>query len=167
MKPTPTPHETLAATLRRAAEDLQQAAPPPLPVLRPASDRAGTARPGRGPRRPAWRLGPALGVCLAVLFASTVLLLAGGGPPASSGADERRADVAETPSAFVTVVGADRWDQLVADGDERAWLVSTELPRERLAALGLPYDPGRAGERVRAELLMHASGDVLAVRVLH
>ena len=47
-----------------------------------------------------------------------------------------------------------------------AWLVSAELPNERLAALGLPYDPARAGETVRAELLVHRSGDVLAVRVV-
>jgi hypothetical protein len=35
-----------------------------------------------------------------------------------------------------------------------------------LAALGLPFDPARAAEPVRAELLMHASGDVLALRVI-
>jgi hypothetical protein len=43
--------------------------------------------------------------------------------------------------------------------------VSTELPHSRLAVLGLPYDPARAGERVPAQFLMHSSGEVLAVRV--
>ena len=44
--------------------------------------------------------------------------------------------------------------------------MTTELPRERLAAIGLPYDPARAAEPVRAELLMHASGDVIALRLI-
>jgi hypothetical protein len=42
--------------------------------------------------------------------------------------------------------------------------VSTELQGERLSALGLPFDPARAGDSVRAELLLHPSGEVLAVR---
>ena len=65
---------------------------------------------------------------------------------------------------FVRLVSADVWQRANAD-EGRTWLVSTELPRSRLAALGLPYDPARAGERVAAELLLHSSGEVLAVRV--
>ena len=56
--------------------------------------------------------------------------------------------------------GTERWPA----GETQAWLVRTEMPEERLAALGLPYDPARAGESVRADLLMHPSGEVLAVR---
>jgi hypothetical protein len=41
-----------------------------------------------------------------------------------------------------------------------------ELPRERLALLGLPFDAARADETVRAELMLHPSGQVLAVRFL-
>jgi len=40
------------------------------------------------------------------------------------------------------------------------------MPRERMALLGLPFDPARAGQPVRAELLMQPSGEVLAVRFL-
>lgn len=65
---------------------------------------------------------------------------------------------------FVRLVNSEVWQQAQADGDG-TWLVSTELPHSRLAALGLPYDPTRAGERVPAQLLMHSSGEVLAVRV--
>jgi hypothetical protein len=64
---------------------------------------------------------------------------------------------------FVRLVSADEWQRAEADGS-RTWVVDTELPQARLAALGLPYDPARAGERVPAQLLMHSSGDVLAVR---
>lgn len=71
-------------------------------------------------------------------------------------------------SGFVPVVGAERWQRLLRDTPGgAAWLVASELPRERLAALGLPFDPARAGEAVPAELLLHPSGEVLAVRVLH
>lgn len=64
-------------------------------------------------------------------------------------------------SGFVPLVPQDRWP---AD-DAPAWLISTELNPDRLAALGLPFDPGRASEGVRAQLLVRASGEVLAVRL--
>ena len=64
------------------------------------------------------------------------------------------------------MASAGRWQQLLSDSATPAWLVSTEMPRDRLAALGLPFDPARAAEPVRAELLMHASGEVIALRVI-
>jgi hypothetical protein len=67
-------------------------------------------------------------------------------------------------SDFVPVGTGDRWREALARGT--AWLVPTELPQAQLAALGLPYDPARAAESVRAQLLVHSSGDVLAVRVI-
>ena len=51
-------------------------------------------------------------------------------------------------------------------GDAQARLVSTELRRDRMAALGLPFDPTRAADSARAELLVRASGEALAVRFL-
>ena len=74
--------------------------------------------------------------------------------------------LAPSASGFVPLVGPERWHQLTRDGATPAWLVTTEMPRERLAAIGLPYDPARAAEPVRAELLMHASGDVIALRLI-
>lgn len=72
-------------------------------------------------------------------------------------------------SGFLPVVSTERWagylrDARTAEQAAQAWIVSAEMPRERLALLGLPYDPAKAGERVRAELLLHPSGDLLAVR---
>ncbi|MBL8341987.1 MAG: hypothetical protein JNL30_11005 [Rubrivivax sp.] len=46
-----------------------------------------------------------------------------------------------------------------------AWVLTTEMPQQHLASLGLPYDPGRAAEPLRAELLVSGSGEVLAVRL--
>lgn len=45
-----------------------------------------------------------------------------------------------------------------------AWLVQTEMPQASLALLGAPFDPTRAAEPVRTEMLVNARGDVLAVR---
>jgi len=88
-------------------------------------------------------------------------------------------------SAFVPLVPAERFEHALsrpaADGSSptgeqalasseprqgRAWVVTTEMPAERLALLGLPYDPSDAGQRVRAELLVRPNGEVLAVRLV-
>ncbi len=75
-------------------------------------------------------------------------------------------------SAFVPLVSDERWQKVMHETDEQgrpegtAWVVATEIPRERLAVLGLPYDPSEADTPVKAELLMHSSGEVLAVRLL-
>lgn len=77
---------------------------------------------------------------------------------------------------FVPLVSAERMRALIeaqrtsgaaVGADTPAWVVTTELPQQRLAAMGLPYDPGHAAERLRAELLVAGSGEVLAVRLLH
>lgn len=153
----PASHETLDAALRRAAEDLARRDPPPALA---AAVQAGFARRGGGaapdpatvPRR-AWA---GLALCGVVLVTSVVLMLAPG--PGET-------DAGPGASGFVPVAPLERWREAQSAGP--AWIVVTELPRERLAALGLPFDTARAGEAVRAELLLHpASGDVLAVRVL-
>ena len=68
-------------------------------------------------------------------------------------------------SGFLPVVSQAQWRQAM-DGQAQApvWLMPAELPRERLALLGLPYDATRANETVRAELMLHPSGQLLAVR---
>ncbi|MBV8501477.1 MAG: hypothetical protein JO006_07150 [Paucibacter sp.] len=84
-------------------------------------------------------------------------------------------------SAFVPLVSEDRLQHAMDDKpiaasataagaqarEGRAWVVTTEMPAERLALLGLPYDPSSAGQSVRAELLMRPNGEVLAVRLVH
>ena len=44
-------------------------------------------------------------------------------------------------------------------------LVETEVPRTMLAALGLPVTPENAGDAVRAEMLVGAGGEPLALRL--
>lgn len=144
--------KTLNELLRQAAGELQAQSAP-------ASVRAGVlaafdARPAPpSPRR--WRgllAWSGAATCALVLLASALLMLL----------PQPEAAPAE---GFVPVAPAERWASARAAGP--AWLVNAELPRERLAELGLPYDPARAGETVRAELLLHPAGDVLAVRFLN
>ena len=71
-------------------------------------------------------------------------------------------------SGFIPLVPEREFRQALAAGRSAAvWLQPAELPRERLALLGLPFDAARAGETVRAELMLHPSGQVLAVRFLN
>jgi len=106
--------------------------------------------------------------------------------PASGHGGHGRPDAGQNASAtgwmpamhFVPLVSAERMQALAAAQADRAgaaaaagaeaaaWVVTTEVPQQRLAELGLPYDPGHAAEPVRAELLVAGSGEVLAVRFL-
>lgn len=73
-------------------------------------------------------------------------------------------------SDFLPVVSAAEWQRAMAayggEGGDAVLLMPAELPRERLALLGLPYDPGRAAEPLRAELMLNPQGQLLAVRFL-
>lgn len=169
----------LAQVLAAAAADLRREQAPPLrarltvagstpaparaPTAAPAAAADALARPWWQPRPLAWSGAFA---CVLVLVGAGWLMALGGGPNGVVGGLPALAAEVELHSGFVPVAPPERW-QVDADGEpEPAWLVRTELPAERLAALGLPFDPGRAAAPLRAELLMHASGEVLAVRVL-
>lgn len=150
----------LADWLWAGARDLAQQRPSPH------QDRATVAAMGAAfAARPAARrgrrwalIGPAL--CASVLLACVWLISLA--PPGEGGAA-----VMARGSDFIVLVPADRWAAYQQAGAATtAWLVPAELPRERLALLGLPYDASAAAEPVRAELLVHASGDVLAMRVM-
>ncbi len=145
---TPT---TLAAALRDAGDELRALQPPAA-----LQARIRAALPPNGPAREPARRGLWLwsgAAAFATVLLGTALLVLRPAPPLV-------VDDGLRFGAFVRVAPAERWPA----GETEAWLVRTEMPGERLAALGLPYDPSRAGESVRAELLMHPSGEVLAVR---
>lgn len=180
---SPAQPTTLALLLRQAADELQAQPAPPLPAavlgVLPATAQARpalagvTAGAGQSPRLGAgngWLAalwGPRLataGVALSLLLvAATALLLMGGS------AREREMTLASrhggAAAGFVPVAPQERWLRLADDGGA-AWVVATEIAPQRLAQWGLPFDPTRAADPVRAELLMRASGEVLAVRVI-
>jgi len=140
---------TLAATLRAAAAELQAQQPPPALQAR---IRAALPRPvSRPARRVVWAWSG--GAAFATVLLGSALMVLRPAPPLM-------VDDGLRFGAFVRIAPDDHWPT----GETAAWLVRTEVPSERLAALGLPYDPARAGESVRADVLMHPSGEVLAVR---
>ena len=150
----------LADWLWAAGQDLRRQTPPPgrddaaLDAMQ-----ARFAQRQASERRLRWRwslVGP--GLCASVLVVCVWLVNLA--PPEHDGTTLTRG------SDFIVLVSADRWAAFEKAGAANAWLVPTEVPRERLALLGLPYDPATAAEPVHAELLVHASGDVLAMRVM-
>lgn len=151
--------ERLSRQLAGAAHDLRAQMPPA--ALLPAIHRQ--LRRGRWKTRPAlprWlsRLGWASLSTATVALAAMLVVN-------SMIADEpARTDTVADSDGFVRLVSQDAWQRANAQ-EGRTWVVSAEVPQARLAALGLPYDPARAGERIPAELLIHSSGEVLAVRV--
>lgn len=63
-------------------------------------------------------------------------------------------------AAFIALDGFERIDQ-----ETEPRLVEADVPRTMLAALGLPVTPENAGEAVRAEMLVGAGGEPLALRL--
>ncbi len=146
----------LSTLLREAAVELGSRQPPVGLAARVQAAVQGAARPVAPPPRAPWRSAAWAGggaLAFAVVVLGSALLLLRPPPPVV-------VDDGLRFGGFVRVAPPERWPT----GSAQAWLVSTELPPERLVALGLPYDPARAADPVRAELLMRASGEVLAVR---
>jgi hypothetical protein len=145
----------LAQLLRRAADELATQSPPPEVLARVRAALPPRLPRQTPPRRVAIWAWSGAAACACVLVASALLMLRL--PPPMP------LDLSLRASGFVPLVAPEQWPRDAAT----AWLVSTELQGERLAALGLPYDPARAGDSVRAELLLRPSGEVLAVRLVY
>jgi hypothetical protein len=157
------PLVALSQALTQARQQLQAQSPPPdlaaqIQARVVAARAAGLPRamPHALPRWPALRWAwSGAAACALLLVGSVVLML---GHPESA----PRASGGERMAGFLPLVPQEDWPA----GDAAAWLVDTELRRDRLVALGLPFDPAHAGDSVRAELLVRPSGEVLAVRFL-
>lgn len=161
----------LSELLAEQRRSLQQCEPPPrvAQALWSAFEARHAVVAAARPRAIAWRswlrrcaVALAWGLGGTVVAASLLAMVL----------DPRVPEVDTTRSvatAFMPVAAPERWSELnePSRSQRAAWVVSTELPRASLAAMGLPYDPSRAGEPVRAELLMHPAGDVLAVRFVN
>jgi hypothetical protein len=147
MTPEPRP---LAHWLAQAAQELNAEVAPPLAPVATLT----TPLPATPARRRVWVWGGA-GAGLGLALAGLVFFML-------APEDLRQ----HNPSAnFQPVASAEHWQRLREEGGA-AWLVSAELPSHRLLEFGLPFDPSRAAQPVRAELLMRASGEVLALRLI-
>lgn len=144
----------LAARRPSSAQDAAVLARLTMLQARPAQlQTAGGGGLQRAARGGAWAVGALL------LLATALLLIEPPQPIARRGI--------ANDSGFMPVVSAEEWRQAMAgDAQAAVWLLPAELPRERLALLGLPFDAGRAEQTVHAELMLHPSGRLLAVRVL-
>ena len=60
-------------------------------------------------------------------------------------------------------IALDSAERIAAEPAPR--MVATEVPRTSLAALGMPLTPENAGDSVRAEMLVAADGQPLALRL--
>jgi hypothetical protein len=152
MKPQDLPKEPaqpLAHALRRLGAELQAREPPPWASLQARLAQAAPAR-----TTPWWRPRWPVGLAMASVAVMAVMLAVFTGQQPKPDAGE-----------FVAVANAEGWLRLSGEGGQ-AWLVQSEMPQSRLASYGLPFDPGRAAQPVRTELLMRASGEVLALRIL-
>lgn len=155
--------------LSAARTDLAQRAPDPLAEQKllarvremralqsVAATRFDAVPPTRRPSRPKthfallhWRwLTAALAGATALVIALGVAML----PPDSS----QRDAVVRTP--FLALVASD------AMAAEPAVIVSSQVAAATLSEYGLPMDPARADDVVRAEFLLSPTGLVLAVR---
>ena len=144
----------LAARRPSSAQDAAMLARLTMLQARPTQlQTAGGGGLQRVARGGAWSVGALLLLATALLLIEPPQALAPGGLAHDSG--------------FMPVVSAEEWRQAMAGQPQAAvWLMPAELPRERLALLGLPFDAGRADQTVHAELMLHPSGRLLAVRVL-
>ncbi len=153
--------QVLAALHRQLATVAHADAPVPRPVTKVAPVTA------RRPwllllAHPLARWGAA---AMAVLLAAGVALFV---LPAPKLAPEAGAVAARLDSGYLPIATAAQWQgTLAGQAQAPVWIVPTELPRERLAVLGLPFDASRADEDLRAELMLNQQGQVLAVRFVH
>ena len=104
-----------------------------------------------------WSMAGGLGstamvVTVFMLSLHAPLRLGGAGSPPLVGFDNG--------AAFVALESLER-----IESEPEPRMVETEVPRTALAALGVPLTPEDAGEPVRAELLVGADGQPLALRL--
>lgn len=110
-------------------------------------------------RRLSWPEWGAAGVCAAVSALVLATLLTPF-PPADELALRAPLLRLEGGKAFIAL---DSFERIAQEPDPQ--LVEAEVPRTMLAALGLPVAPEQAGEAVRAEMLVAADGEPLALRL--
>lgn len=111
------------------------------------------------PRRLSWPEWGAAGACAAVTALVLATLLAPLRPVDELGLGAPLLRL-ENGTAFIAL---DSFERIAQEPDPQ--LVEAEVPRTMLAALGLPVAPEQAGEAVRAEMLVAADGEPLALRL--
>lgn len=109
---------------------------------------------------PAARWGMAGGLGSAATLA-LVFLLSLRAPPQTGGADSRPLAGLDSGGAFIALESLER-----IESEPSPRVLEADLPRTTLAALGVPVTPENAGDSVRAEMLVSAEGEPLALRLV-
>ncbi len=122
-----------------------------LRAVRQARPRPSDTAAAGGWRWLAWLALPVAAAC--ALLLATALVLQEPAAPAV------RSNGGASGAPFIALASM---DVIAAEPDKV--VVPAELPRAALSYYGLPFDPARADQPARAELLMSARGAVLAVR---
>jgi hypothetical protein len=78
-------------------------------------------------------------------------------------AEDGRAGALVSVDGSGVFIALDSAERIAAEPAPR--MVATEVPRTSLAALGMPLTPENAGDSVRAEMLVAADGQPLALRL--
>ena len=99
----------------------------------------------------------------AAVVALVAVLLVAGFMDVTEGELQIADEVAEQFGDGLVPVG----NTAVLSTGSTAWLVRTEMSRQQLVSLGMPFDPARAAEPVPAEILLRPNGEVLAIRLVH
>lgn len=79
------------------------------------------------------------------------------------GVDDGRADTLAARDDSGLFIALDSAERIAAEPAPR--MVAADVPRASLAALGVPLTPENAGDSVRAEMLVAADGQPLALRL--
>lgn len=106
---------------------------------------------------PQWGMAGGLG---SMAMAVMVFLLAARAPLPAGMADGQPLIGLDNGAAFIAL---DSFERIEQEANPR--MVQTDVPRTALAALGVPITPENAGDSVRAEMLVSAEGEPLALRL--
>ena len=104
-----------------------------------------------------WSMAGGLGSTALVV---TVFMLSLHAPLRIGGTDGTPLVGFDTGAAFIALESLERIER-----EPEPRMVETELPRSTLASLGIPVTPENAGDTVRAEMLVDADGQPLALRL--
>jgi len=104
-------------------------------------------------------LAPAAGLAASVGMAAWITLAPMTNAPI--GTDPPNTVAIDDQSPFLALQSLER---IAAEREPR--LIETAVPRTMLASLGIPVDPEVAGESMRAQMLVSAEGQPLAMRFL-
>ncbi|MBL0121898.1 MAG: hypothetical protein IPP88_03935 [Betaproteobacteria bacterium] len=174
MNPTLTPINALApeqekllderlASLQSATASL--AAPAPLEAQLMSAFKAHHSRHRAGKRRSeiiAQWFAPGLALAASACISAWMVFTPMAGPALDSGAHSAFTAASALMYADTPFIALQSLEQIALEPRPR--LIETAVPRMWLASYGVPVDPQSAGDSLRAEMLVSASGQPLAMR---